>query len=461
MAGNPGDDFEALARRYWAAWGDALRGAVPGAGGMPGAAGMPGLGAMPGFGGMPAFGAVPGAAAMPGFGAMPGMEAMAGMGGAEAATFGADAWRQLIDGWSQVAQGGRAQADDAIAHFNSQARDWYARMQEVAARFAGQDSNAADVAKAWKDALGASGTNPFPEMLRSMQGHGLQGLGQWVESASPWLESLRSEGRSWMHLPAFGPAREQQERMQALARHMAHYQQASAEYNALLLKAQEQAFPIFEAKLAARNGPDQRIESARALFDLWIDAAEEAYAEAALSPEFRRVYGALVNAQMRVRAGVQRMVEDACAQVGMPTRTELDGAHRRLAELEREVRRLRDALRQTRVVDGTGQGGATTAGRSVGPKRPAARKAATRSAATRTSATGKAATKKAVTRTAATKKAATKKAATKKAATRKAASRTAATGKVASKNVATRKVAARKTATKKTAARKAVKKGGR
>src|SRR5690606_39083927 len=137
----------------------------------------------------------------------------------------------------------RTRADDAVGHFNSQARDWYARMQEVAGRFAGQDSSAADVAKAWKDALGASGTNPFPEMLRAMRGHGLQGLEQWMQDASPWLDTLRSESLSWLRLPAFGPAREQQERMQALVQHMAAYQQASAAYNALLLKAQEQAFP--------------------------------------------------------------------------------------------------------------------------------------------------------------------------------------------------------------------------
>lgn len=83
--------------------------------------------------------------------------------------------------------------------------------------------------------------------------------------------------------------------------------------------------------------------SARALFDLWIDAAEEAYAEAALSPDFRTAYGALVNAQMLVRAGVQREVELIGGLVGLPGRTEMDAAHRRLAEVERELRRLRAA----------------------------------------------------------------------------------------------------------------------
>ena len=86
------------------------------------------------------------------------------------------------------------------------------------------------------------------------------------------------------------------------------------------------------------------MKSARALFDLWIDAAEEAYAEIALSPECREVYGTLVDAQMRVRAGVQQQVEQAAAQLGMPTRTEVDAAHRKIAELERQMRRLRDAV---------------------------------------------------------------------------------------------------------------------
>jgi class III poly(R)-hydroxyalkanoic acid synthase PhaE subunit len=79
------------------------------------------------------------------------------------------------------------------------------------------------------------------------------------------------------------------------------------------------------------------------LFDLWIDAAEEAYAQVALSSEFREVYGAYVNAQMRLRNGMQGEIEQVCAAMGMPTRTEVDAAHRKIAELERVLRRMRDA----------------------------------------------------------------------------------------------------------------------
>src|SRR5690606_22221281 len=122
---------------------------------------------------------------------------------------------------------------------------------------------------------------------------------------------------------------------------------------ALMMKASQEAYAIFESRLAGHEEPGRQVQSARALFDVWIDAAEEAYARVALSSEFRDAYGRMVNAQMRLRGCVQRAVEDACAQVGMPTRSELDGAHRKLAQLEREVRKLRDAVAQGQGAGGT------------------------------------------------------------------------------------------------------------
>jgi class III poly(R)-hydroxyalkanoic acid synthase PhaE subunit len=287
----PGD-FEALARQYWNAWGDAMRRGGPGA--HTDATGIPG-------------------------------------------------WQDAIDWWSQLAHGGRSEANAAVERFNAQARDWYGQMQQVAAQFAGRDAGAADIAAEWKRALGAIGENPFPEMFRTLRGQGAEGLDRWIEDATPWLEAMRREGASWLGMPAFGIGREHQERLQQLAQAQLDYQQRDAAYNALMLKALQRAYEVFEGKLAEREEPGRQLASARALFDLWIDAAEEAYADIALSPEFREVYGALVNAQMRLRQGVQREVEQACAQLGMPTRSEVDAAHRKIAELERALRRLRDA----------------------------------------------------------------------------------------------------------------------
>lgn len=329
--GNPADwqrNFEALTRQYWNAWGEALRAG----------AGQPAVPAMPG-------------------------------------------WQDAVEWWSHLAHGGRSEANDLVDRFNAQARQWFGQMQQVAARFARQDHSATQVADAWKQALGASGENPFPEIFRSMRGHGQQGLEQWIEDASPYLDAWRREGTSWLSLPAFGIGREHQERLQALARAQLDYQDKTAAYNALLAKSGQRAFELFETKLADHAEPGRQLKSARALFDLWIDAAEEAYAEIALSPEFRQVYGALVNAQMRLHSGIQTEVERACGLFGMPTRSEVDAAHRKVAELERLLRRMR--------------AGETATPRSDTTDAQSRRAAPTQAKATRTPASKRAAPKKA------------------------------------------------------------------
>jgi polyhydroxyalkanoate synthase subunit PhaE len=287
-------DFEALARQYWTAWGDLLReqGASPG----PADAGL-------------------------------------------------KAWQQGLAEWGRLAHGARVDADAAVGRFTGQAHEWYARMQQVAAQLAGQSGvDAPQVAEAWRRALGAAGDNPFPELFRHLRGQGRDGLSQWIEDAGPWLESLRSEGASWLGLPAFGFAREHQERLQRLAQAHVDYQQRLGAWNGLMGRTGQAALEAFERMLGQRAREGRMPDTARGLFDLWIDAAEQAWAEIALSPEFREVHGALVDAQMRLRGGLQREAEQVAAQLGMPTRTEVDAVHRKIVELQRELRRLRDTL---------------------------------------------------------------------------------------------------------------------
>ncbi|MEJ1098585.1 MULTISPECIES: class III poly(R)-hydroxyalkanoic acid synthase subunit PhaE [unclassified Pseudoxanthomonas] len=283
-------DFESLAKQYWNFWGDALR--------------------------QGAMGNAPPPVSAPG-------------------------WQQAVDWWSQLLPGGSVQVNDTVERFSRQARDWFGQMQQVAAQFAGRDQNPADIAQAWRQALGAhGGANPFADIFRAMQGNGQHGVEGWIEQAKPYLDAMQHQGARWLHLPTFGPAREHQERWQKLAQAQQECQHQQNEYNALMMKAAQRAFEMFEEQLTARAEPGRQLDSARALFDLWIDVAEQAYAEAALSPEFRKVYGALTNAQMRLRLAVQREVEQVCGLFGMPTRTEVDSAHRKIAELERALRRV-------------------------------------------------------------------------------------------------------------------------
>lgn len=318
------DDFEAdwnvLGRRYWSAWGDALRSTQPSGG-----------------------------ATMPG-------------------------WNEAVGWWSQFARGGLPQGDEAVSRFNTQAQGWFGQMQQLAAQFAGRPTNAADIASAWKQALGGDGANPFAQMFASMPGSEQTDPSKWFEAFAPWLQSMRRDGRSWLDLPAFGFAREHQERLQHLAQAQMDMQSQSQAYQTLLAEAGQDAFARFERKLEQRSAPGKQLESVRALFDLWIDAAEEAYAEIALSPRFRDAYAALVNAQMTLRGRMQKEVEQLSTQFGMPTRTEVDAAHRKIVELERELRRLRDAL-HTRASSDEAPRATRNASAQPPPRQAAPRKA--------------------------------------------------------------------------------------
>ena len=108
-------------------------------------------------------------------------------------------------------------------------------------------------------------------------------------------------------------------------------------------KSSQRSFEILEDKLAERSEPGRQIDSMRGFYDLWVDSAEEAYAEIAMAEDFRKVYGDYVNAQMRVRGLMQQEIEHNTRELGMPTRTEINSVEKRLHELRRELRRSAEA----------------------------------------------------------------------------------------------------------------------
>ncbi|MFD0323450.1 poly(R)-hydroxyalkanoic acid synthase subunit PhaE [Lysobacter gummosus] len=67
---------------------------------------------------------------------------------------------------------------------------------------------------------------------------------------------------------------------------------------------------------------------------------------AALPRRLRRT-GEFADASARRRA---EEIEQASGSLGIPTRTEIDSAHRKIVQLERELRRLRDELHNAKPV---------------------------------------------------------------------------------------------------------------
>lgn len=258
----------------------------------------------------------------------------------------AAAWQQGFEQWKR-AVGGDSTQSELVDRLSAGAKTYVALMQSMLAAVSGQPGSNGTAA-AWTEVLRngfnlpgldpALLNNPLAASLREISGQGAKGfermMAEFAEAAAPF----RQAAAATLAMPAFGYAREHQERWQKLATAWADQQKQSNRYQALMLKASQAGFERFQTKLAEREEPGRQLESLRQVYDLWIDAAEEAYAEVALSDEFREVYGALVNAQMRVRSLVQQEVEKTTAQLGMPTRSEVRSVEKSVYELRRALK---------------------------------------------------------------------------------------------------------------------------
>jgi len=224
--------------------------------------------------------------------------------------------------------------NDALERTLSGLKGYFDWMQGAVA------GNAAQPKADWRQQLqqmfgGAS--QPFTQAFGGIDSTGAEGfMRQWQD----WMQAVRNGGfgdlpDSHGPVPGFGLDREKQMQQQALASAMLAAMQASARYQELIQRANTEGARILQTRLAE---PDRQVESLKALYDLWVDASEEAYAEIALSDEFRQVYGEMINTQMRVRQLQQQQTEEVCRQLGVPTRSEVSSLGERLQALRREVR---------------------------------------------------------------------------------------------------------------------------
>lgn len=196
-----------------------------------------------------------------------------------------------------------------------------------------------------------SASQPFAQAFGGIDSAGAEGFARQWQS---WLQAARPGGFGDLPgahgpTPAFGLNREQQMQQQALATALREAMQASARYQELIQRANTQGMQRLQDKLARHAEPGRQIDSLKGLYDLWVDASEEAYAEIALSDEFREVYGEMVNTQMRVRKLQQEQTEQLCQQLGVPTRSEVSSLGERLQAMRRELAALKRQLAENRA----------------------------------------------------------------------------------------------------------------
>lgn len=175
--------------------------------------------------------------------------------------------------------------------------------------------------------------------------------------------------------PGLGYTRESQEQYQRLAMRWLDYQRAMQDYNNIFARIGKDAIDRFRDKLLALGEADKKITSTRDLYNLWVDASEEVYAEYVRTDDYSEVHGRLVNSLMLFKCQMGSVMDEFLGTMNMPTRREIDTMQCRQSETRRELKALRRevaALKKAAAAN-------TPAPKPATPRKRTAKKAAPKS----------------------------------------------------------------------------------
>nr|pir hypothetical protein 2 - Chromatium vinosum [Allochromatium vinosum] len=180
--------------------------------------------------------------------------------------------------------------------------------------------------------------------------------------------------------PGLGYTREEQSQYQELMRSAMEYQAALQEYTNVYTKLGMKSVEHMGSYIQGVIDSGKTIDSARALYDNWVACCEGAYADEVATPEYARIHGRLVNAQMALKKRMSILVDENLGALNMPTRSELPTLQDRLQETRRENKALRHSLRdlERRVAALAGEEPATKPATALRSPAPAAKAPARR-----------------------------------------------------------------------------------
>ncbi|MBK8961376.1 MAG: hypothetical protein IPM80_23845 [Proteobacteria bacterium] len=255
-------------------------------------------------------------------------------------------WRAWTETASKGFQPGMGQpfSADSIAGLADSFRHFARAIQGMMNKGGGEDFANRFIAMLQRAACAGDSANhdDFINALLASAPRALLGVFPDAGAGRAWLQ-WSATTQAWAHellaLPSIGPLREWQEMLktvQAAALHEDRIRAAVDEHYRLVTRA---ALSRLALALEDHDGPP--IRSVRALYDLWIDQAEAAYAERVMSHEFARDFAAWVNAGSALRLAIRKLGGRLTALIDAPGRDEIDVLLARQRDMQRELSALR------------------------------------------------------------------------------------------------------------------------
>ena len=311
---------------------------------------------------------------------------------------GAPAWSDAVDQWWKIAGGNLPEATRPYAQpMMDIGRSFFTTAEKLFQGASADNGNPMNAVNQWLDQMTqgfqamsvgqapGKDLNAFWKMpmdtwnrvvsnFMPMPGDFMQAL----RPEMPYGDAAKEQMDRFLSVPGVGYTRESQEQYQHLGKLILDYQQASQQYQTAFAQVGLDTIERFRARLEDIAEKETPINSARGFYDVWVDVAEEVYGEFAMSEEYARVYGEMINRLMAVKKHGSTITDEVAESLNMPTRREVNTLHERLQESRREMFRMKSQLHKLTKAQKT----AASASSSTTPaaSKPAASKPASSSA---------------------------------------------------------------------------------
>ncbi len=248
--------------------------------------------------------------------------------------------------------------------------DWQAVLKSYVERLrnqlipdaAGLLRSSQDLGELWKlylEELQAL-TQPWLTSLRRSPWHlgetltGTGGNSELVQLTNLYWDAYERTFGRLVESPGFGFTREINEKVLKAFDAWTDFRRASTEYQIVLASAWGDIFEQVMRELVKRSEQDTPIKNVRDLMRLWTETADASLEKVFRSEHYVNVQGRLFDAAMNYRLHEQEVIELVLKTGYIPTRSEVDEAHRNIYELRKEVKALKKALKGTVLADGSG-----------------------------------------------------------------------------------------------------------
>jgi len=138
-------------------------------------------------------------------------------------------------------------------------------------------------------------------------------------------------------------------------------QQATSEYQTLMVDTTVKAFEAFTKKLAEKAQQGQPVHTLQEFVDLWTDTADNVFVESFETSEYIAAQWNLLNSNTAFRLHQQEITDMLLQLNNMPTRSEVDEAHKNIYEHGRAIKALQKSAKQASPVAPAHDNGAEVA----------------------------------------------------------------------------------------------------